>query len=74
MWDMSGAGFTQGYNNKIYTVKSRNRSSYYHTGQKLKVAYNNEKPPDLFINPTLTSHLVVTIIVIITIVVTTQTT
>lgn len=61
-------------NGELYTVKSRNRSSSYHTGQKLKVAYDNKNPGDSFIKPTFANYLVVAIIVVIAIVVTIQTT
>lgn len=60
-------------NGEIYTVKSRNRSSSYHTGQKLKVAYNGQNPSDSFIKPTFANYLVVAIIAIIAVVVTVQT-
>lgn len=60
-------------NGKLYTVKSQNRSSSYHTGQKLKVAYNRENPNDSFIKPTFANYLVVTIIFVIAIVVTVKT-
>lgn len=60
-------------NGEPYTVKSRNRSSSYHTGQKLKVAYNNENPSDSFIKPTFANYLVVTIILAIAVVVTIKT-
>ena len=60
-------------NGELYTVKSRNRSSSYHTGQKLKVAYNNKNPGDSFIKPTFVNYFVVAIIVVIAIVVTIQT-
>ena len=58
---------------KIYTVKSRNRSSSYHTGQTLKVAYNDKNPSDSFIKPTFANYLVVAIIFVIAVVVTLQT-
>lgn len=58
---------------ELYTVKSRNRSSSYHTGQKLKVAYNDKNPGDSFIMPTFANYLVVAIVVVIAIVVTIQT-
>ncbi len=58
---------------KVYTVKSRNRSSSYHTGQKLKVAYNAQNPSDSFIKPTFANYLVVVIILVIATVVTIQT-
>lgn len=60
-------------NGELHTVKSRNRSSSYHTGQKLKVAYNNENPSDSFIKPTFANYLVVTIIFAIAVVVTIKT-
>lgn len=60
-------------NEKLYTVKSQNRSSSYHTGQKLKVAYNRENPNDSFIKPTFANYLVVTIVFVIAIVVTVKT-
>lgn len=60
-------------NGKLYTVKSRNRSSSYHTGQKLKVAYNRENPSDSFIKPTFANYFVVTIIFVIAVVVTVKT-
>ena len=58
---------------ELYTVKSHNRSSSYHTGQKMKVAYNNQNPGDSFIKPTFANYLVVAILVVIAIVVTIQT-
>lgn len=60
-------------NGEIYTVKSRNRSSSYRTGQKLKVAYNDKNPSDAFIKPTFANYLVVAIIFTIAVVVTIQT-
>ena len=60
-------------NGELHTVKSRNRSSSYHTGQKIKVAYNNENPSDSFIKPTFANYLVVTIIFAIAVVVTIKT-
>ena len=60
-------------NGKLYTVKSRNGSSSYHTGQKLKVAYNQENPSDSFIKPTFANYLVVAIIFVIAVVVTVKT-
>ena len=60
-------------NGDLYTEKIRNRSSSYHTGQKLKVAYNNKNPGDSFIKPTFANYLVVAIIVVIAIVVTIKT-
>ena len=60
-------------NGKLYTVKSRNRSSSYYIGQKLKVAYNDENPSDSYIKPTFANYLVLAIIFIIAIVVTIKT-
>ncbi len=60
-------------NGKLYTVKSRNKSSSYHTGQKLKVAYNRENPSDSFIKPTFANYMVVAIIFVIAVVVTFKT-
>ena len=60
-------------NGKLYTVKSRIRSSSYHTGQKLKVAYNLENPSDSFIKPTFSDYVVVTTIFVIAVVVTVKT-
>lgn len=60
-------------NGELYTVKSRNRSSSYHTGQRLKVAYNRKNPSDSFIKPTFANYLVVTIILVIAVVVTIKT-
>lgn len=54
----------------VYTVKSRNRSSSYHTGQKLKIAYNGKNPSDSFIKPTSANYLVVVIIFVIAVIVT----
>lgn len=60
-------------NETIYVVKSRNRSSSYHTGQKLKVAYNEANPGEAFIKPAFANYLVVAIILVIAVVVTIQT-
>lgn len=60
-------------NGEIYTVKSRSRSSSYHTGQKLKVAYNCENPNDSFIKPTFANYLVVAILFVIAAIVTIKT-
>lgn len=56
-----------------YVVKSRNRSSSYRTGQKVKVAYNEENPGDAFIKPTTANYIVVVIIAVIAVIVTIQT-
>lgn len=60
-------------NGKTYVVKSRNKSSSYHTGQKLKVAYNEANPVDAFIKPTAINYIVVMIILVIAIIVTIKT-
>lgn len=60
-------------NGKIYVVKSRNRSTAYHTGQKLKVAYNRENPRDSFIKPKVENYIVVIVLLIIAVFVTIQT-
>jgi len=56
-----------------YVVKSRNKSSSYRMGQKLKVAYNGENPGDAFIKPTTANYIVVVIIAVIAVIVTIQT-
>lgn len=60
-------------NGATYVVKSRNKSSSYRTGQKLKVAYNRENPGDAFIKPTVSNYIVVVIITVIAAIVTIQT-
>lgn len=60
-------------NGVVYSVKSRNRSSLFRTGQKLKVAYNYQDPSNSFIKPTNANYIVVLIILIIAVVVTYQT-
>jgi len=60
-------------NGIIYAVKSRNRSSSYYAGQKLKIAYNKENPGEAFIKPRIANYIVVMIIFVIAIIVTIQT-
>lgn len=60
-------------NGNIYVVKSRNRSTAYHTGQKLKVAYNNDNPNESFIKPNVENYIVVIVLFVIAIIVIIQT-
>ncbi len=60
-------------NSVVYTVKSRNRSTSFYTGQKFKVAYNSKDPNDAFIKPKPDSYIVVAILLIIGIIVTVKT-
>ena len=60
-------------NGEIYTVKSRNRSSSYHTGQQRKIAYNAKNPSESFVKPTFANYLVVAGIFVMAIVVTIRT-
>lgn len=60
-------------NGSLYVVKSRNRSSSFRTGQKLKVAYNKEKPNDSFIKPKIEDYIIVLILVVVAVIVTVQT-
>ncbi len=56
----------------LYIVKSRNRSTAYHTGQKLKVAYNQENPKESFIKPKFEDYVVVIVLIAIAIYITIQ--
>lgn len=53
---------------KIYAVKSRYRSSSYHTGQKMKVGYDSSDPQRSIIKPTVTNYIVFIALLIIGIV------
>ncbi len=58
---------------QVYVLKSRNKSSTYHTGQKLKVAFNKHNPNESFIKPTFSDYVVVVIMLAVAIIVTMKT-